>query len=182
MLLNSKNNNFVLKFPPDFISKELNKKYEPYIRRFPIPFERVIDFLNYTIQGISWPSIAMEPIEQFTQSSKQYYKSGSSTWEKYSKDITITLRLTEGFLNYFIMRDIFEEYWLKGPGDEPYKAPFLLTLLDNLGYSFISFNFDKPVFIGISDIELSYATNVPEYKTFDLSFNYTDFTITRPEA
>ena len=77
MMLNSRNNLYNFKFPKTFIPKEVADKYKPYLNRMPGNIiEEPIDFINYTIQGISMPGISFTPAEQNPNDGTITYKRG----------------------------------------------------------------------------------------------------------
>ncbi len=177
MILNSKYNNFVIKFLPDFVPKEIREKYLKFIKRFPIPFDNVLDYLNFTIQTVSWPSLATETVEQNGKTVLPF-KGGKDLFAYFNKEMNVTFKTTEGFLNYFILLEMLINYWSLGnTNDSTYVPDIYLTLLDHSGYHMFTYAFRDVVWTGISELELSYATNVPEYKTFDCSFKYKVFEI-----
>ncbi len=177
MILNSKYNNFVLNFLPGFVPNEIEDRYGKFIRRYPIPFENVLNYINFTIQTISWPSLATETVEQNGRIVFPF-KGGKDLFAYFNKEMNITFKTTEGFLNYFILLDMLVDYWALGNEKEvTYIPDIYLNLLDHSGYHIFTYAFRGVVWTGISELELSYATNVPEYKTFDCSFKYKIFEI-----
>ena len=64
MLLNPKGNSFYFVFPRGFFPKSVVDKYLPYIKRQPIPFDNIDDYMNSTIQTIGFPNMTIDSVEQ----------------------------------------------------------------------------------------------------------------------
>lgn len=173
MLLNSKYNDFVFKFPPMFFPKKFDNKYLPFLNRSKIPFTSITDYINYTIQSVSWPSITTETIEQFYKNGYRVYKGGWDLLTYTSREIVVTFKTVESYINYFIMQDLLEYYWdiYQGKEENMSHLPNLyLMLLDRYGYLIVTFKYTNVVFHSLSELELSYASNVPEFRTFTATF------------
>ena len=65
MILNAKNNQFVFRFPKGFIYPEIEEKYNYYLKRLPTPFENILDYVNHTVQSVTFPSVQADQIEQW---------------------------------------------------------------------------------------------------------------------
>lgn len=50
-----------------------------------------------------------------------------------------------------------------------------LSFMDNLGYELFTFKFGRVLYTGISELSLSFSSNVPDFKTFTCNFTYTTF-------
>lgn len=171
MILNSTYNNYVFHFPKGFFPLDVERRYLPFFKRLPIPFSTLTDFMSYTVQSVSWPSIATEIVEQSVELYTPKYKAGFSLDEYINKELTITMKTVEGFLNYWVMFDTLEEYWrLYNDNDKKYVPDLAVHTLDQYGYMMFTLNYKEVVFTGLSEMELSYASNVPEYKTFTATF------------
>jgi hypothetical protein len=171
-LLNSKYSNFNVTIPPTFFPEVITAKYEKFINRLPIPFDNIKDYINWSIQSISWPEISTEnAVQAGTKFGDRSFKGSKDTQISTDKVFDITFKTNEGFLNYFIMLEVLQDYWALDQ-KEVYKPDINLSLLDYNGYMFVTYTFKQLVFKGISALELSYASNVPEYKTFNCSFSY----------
>jgi hypothetical protein len=172
MILNSKYNDFIFKFPPNFFTKEIVDKYDPFIKRLKMPYNNLVDYINFTVQSVSWPSISTETVEQFSDHGVRYFPGGWNLQMYTSKELIVTFKTTESYINYFIMYDLLEYYWQKNKNKESIShLPSLhLMLLDRYGYLLVTFQYDYIVFSGLSELELSYASNVPEFRTFTASF------------
>jgi len=46
-----------------------------------------------------------------------------------------------------------------------------LYLLDHYGYLFMTMQYQGVIYKGLSELEISYASNVPEFRTFTATFD-----------
>lgn len=179
MLLNSKYNNFNFRFHPDFVSKQIDEKYKQFISRLSVPFDRVIDFLNWSIQSISWPEIQIQTVEQVGKYYTKNYQNGFRSPKMYSQEITVDFKATESFLNYFIIQDIVMQY-LDESDKREYRTKFPdfeINLFDYDGNQLLTYRFCDIHVSNLTALELSYSTNNPEFKTFSLTFKYDTLSI-----
>ena len=65
MILNSKNNQFIFKLPKGFIYPDIEEKYNFYLKRLPTPFETITDYVNHTIQSVTFPAVNSDEVEQW---------------------------------------------------------------------------------------------------------------------
>jgi hypothetical protein len=170
MILSSKSDSFRFLFPKDFIPTEIETKYASYINRINTPLSTANDVINYSIQGISFASVGLTPVRQMRRASKEVdYRSVEPLFQ--SRQLTISLSLLDGFLNYWMMLDILA-YYYENPVDKTHIPQFRLQMLDSEGNVLTSIFFKEVLFIGLSDLELSYSSNIQQFSTFDVTFNY----------
>jgi len=174
MLLNSTYNNFLFYFPKGFFPRSVEERYLPFFKRLPVPFTNLTDFMSWTVQSVSWPSMNLEITQQDKRLTTAKYKGGFSATEYSSKELTVTLKTVEGFLNYWVMHDTLEEYWkLDNPEEVLYVPDLSVHTLDQYGRMMFTVNYREVVMSALSEMELSYASNVPEYKSFTATFSAT---------
>lgn len=174
-LLNSKFSNFSISFPRGWFYQDILDIYEPYFKRTFIPFTSLVDYMNFTIQSVSWPAIAIETVTQDTKDQQTTFKGGFDLTRQTEKNLTITFRTTEGFLNYFVMRSQLDMFCDKGKEakNDIFLPDLNLLMLDHYGYLILTQRMKGIVFCGLSELELSQAANVPEYRTFSADFKFT---------
>lgn len=171
MIVNAKNNNFRIEFGRDFFTQDVIDTYLPYIKKLPIPYTNIRDYVDSTIQSVTFPSVEGPTVEQTLGEDPIIWKGRGRLERWLSRDFTITFKLGEGYLNYWIMFEQLRQFY--SYEEEKYmKGDIYLQFLDNSGFEVIAFRFGKIVYKSISELELSFSSNVPEFQTFTCTFSY----------
>jgi len=180
MLINARQNSFFFQFPKGFFSDKLEQKYIGYVKRMPIPYDTLRDFMNSTIQQISFPTLtAIDHVEQIRPGGfKQSYKSATTLQNLIKRDYTISFKLGEGFINYWIMYDCMVEF-LDFQNRNEYLPDMILRLMDNNGVVMASNTFQQSIFTSLSEVQLNYSSTTPEFSIFQVGFrcNYIQTTL-----
>jgi hypothetical protein len=178
MILNSRSNLFNFKFPKNFIPKEVADKYRPYLNRMPGNIiEEPIDFINYTIQGVSMPGISFDPVQQNFNDGTTTYKRGFIPLQNLiNRELTVTMQLLDGFINYWILSDTILYHYNKN-NKNSYIDDLKLQILDAEGIHLMSVVFEKPIMNSLSEIDLNMAQNVAEFSTITVTFFYNKFNL-----
>lgn len=174
MVLSALNDKFIFTFPLNFIPKTIIEKYSTYIKRLPSVFEKVEDLINFSIQKISFVSLSFDPVIQARNqySDNRSYKASIPITSLYQRELTVTLQLVEGYINYFILYDTFN-YWYEFREDSQMHLPdFMITFTDNQNLVISRAFLREPLFKSLSELTLSYNENTQEFKTFDCSFSF----------
>lgn len=180
MIINSRSSNFIFNFPKDFVHESISDKYLPFVKRMPIPWDTVLDFLNAQVQSISMPSLSMSPVSQTRKLGKsQVYKSGQVVPDLFSKDMTVTMRTLDGYINYWIFLENALR-WLDFTTDELYFNDLFINITNQEGYIVQKVRFEKVLLTSVSEISLSFSDNNPDFKTFDCTFTYNAIDISVP--
>lgn len=171
MILNARQNGFIFNFPKGFIYPEVVEKYEGYIKRMPIPYDTVNDFINATIQSVNFPTIqSIDNVEQIRPGGyKQNYKSSTTLQNLIRRDFSVSFKLGEGFINYWVLYENIVRF-LDFQNPEQYLPDFRLLLLDNEGIIMASVILQQPIVTSLSDIQLNYASTTPQFSTFNIGF------------
>ena len=178
MILNSRSNLYNFKFPKRFIPQEVSDKYKPYLNRMPGNLiEEPIDFINYTVQGISMPGISFDPAEQDFNDGTIVYKRGYVPVQNLiDRELTVEFQLLDGFVNYWILVDALL-YHYNRENEKPYIDDLKLQITDSEGIHVMSVVFEKPIMKSISELELNMSNNIAEFSTFSVSFSYNKFNL-----
>ena len=179
MILNARFNNFSLIFNKGFVPTEVREKYKNIMKSLFFNFKSIEDFLSWTVQSISMPGFQLETVQQFKKNNYTVYKGGWDQGIYIVKNYEIGFLLVESFVNYFIVRDCIEYHFrlfeekkrTKEYFDDTFLSPIYLLVLDSEGFIKIIYIFREVTFTGISTLNLSFASNVPQYTSFTLSFN-----------
>lgn len=103
MILNARNNQFVFRLPKGFLSQQLEEKYSFYLKRLPTPFGSMLDYLNHTIQSVTFPQVSADEVEQTLDKRPQYWRQSWDLERVITKEFTVTFKTADGFLNYWVL-------------------------------------------------------------------------------
>lgn len=164
MILNARYNNFAVYFEKGWVPEEITNKYQKVLDSLFFPFASIEDYLAYTVQTLSIPSLFVEQVQQL-------YKKYKYGWFVFpNREVSIEMRITDGYLNYFIIQDIIEWYYRLGNKNEKTFLPRIYGMVfDSEGYIILSMSMDYNVIKELSEIRMSYANNAPQFMTFSLS-------------
>lgn len=175
MLLNVRQNGFILLFPPDFFTDRVKNKYKKYFQSLIMPYDKIEDFMSSTIQSVDFPGWNMtEPTQTRILGKKQEYKNSVPIPDLFDRTFTVTFRMTDAYLNYFIFLENSLDF-LDFNNKQQTFGPVRLMLLDNQGYAVASVVFDKPILMSQDGFKLSYSSATPDFKTFTAKFSYFKF-------
>jgi len=176
MIRNARNNQFVFKFPPGFLYPEIKQKYDYYLTKVPTPFRDMSAYLNHKIQGVNFPAVASGSTEQILDKVPQYWRQSFDFTRVLTKEFTVDLKTTDGFLNYWVMLEQYKAY-LTWENMDDYFPDMNIIFLDRFGYQLVTITFKDVMMIGIDALDMSYAASGFDFKTFGVTFKYSDFAI-----
>jgi len=171
MILNVRQNGFIFNFPKGFLHPSVIEKYEPYVKRMPTPYDTLHDFINATIQSINFPTLrGIDLVEQIRPGGfRQAYKSATTLQNLIQREFTVTFKLGEGFINYWIIYENIVKF-LDFENPNQYFDDFRLLLLDNDGIIMTSVYLQQPLVTSLSEIQLNYSSTTPQFSTFYVGF------------
>lgn len=171
MRLSSQNNQFRFNYPSDFLSEETRIRLKRYMDKNWIPYDEPIDYINSTIKEIVFPSISYEGSEQTHRFGKKIeYKPSGSIYDTYNSTLDITMRSVDSHTNYFMLQQIFAEYY---NNTRKYYLPWMdLELLDKDGDILYSVVFRAPLFKSLSEVRLMYQAQDVAESTFSITFKF----------
>ena len=171
MILNAKGNNFYFVFPRGFFPEAVTSKYTPYLERQPVAYETISQLMNSTIQSVTVPSIQMTTVEQTRYLGKKVrYKSSVPIQDLFSTDFSVTFKMTDGFLNYFVMLDTLL-YFLNFKNSDVHSMDLAVRVLDNDGNIVTTIGFKETILQSLGELQLNYTSNAPDTQTFSLGFS-----------
>ena len=179
MILSSRNNLFTFSFPSKFVPDEINSKYNAYLNRMPGNLiHNPVDYINYSVQSFNVPGVAYDPVSQTgLYGRERKYRSSIDAMEVFSKTFTITFQMLDGFINYWMMLDIFNYYYSFDNTDKYLPEPIMIKILDAEGNVIVVMQLERVLFNGLSELNLSYSSNTVEFQTFDADFTYNSFSL-----
>lgn len=179
MLLNPLNQNFVVWFPANFFYNDVVKLWKPVCKRLYLPYLTLEDMFNAQITSVSFPSIQVSNVTQQMQNFQITKRGGKTLEQQMAKTVTLTIKLTESYMTYFIARQQMHLYLNLGKmfKEDLYLPPLNITILDEGGFENITYTYYQLTPSALSDFDLSYAARPGSFTTFTWSFNYNYFNI-----
>lgn len=178
MVLDAKNNNFVVLFPETFWCNNVKTKYKRYYDSMMLPYENIGDYVFSTVQSIDFPSLQIKPTQQTRKYGKKAdYKGSDPVEDTVTRTFKISFKLAEGFLNYMLMYENVIDY-LDHENKTQYFDNMVIGMLDNEGYLMETMEFKQLIITGISAVSFSYTAIDGGFSKFDVSFNYNDWDMT----
>jgi hypothetical protein len=197
MILNARQNSFLVNFPMDFFNDEVQLKYNKYYRSLLLPYKSLSDFMASTIQSVNFPGFSSTlPTQTRTLGKIQELQSAKPIADQFTRELKVTFKLTDAYLNYFIFLDNALNYLDPANanpenigtslgqalsvnpisnGNHPFFHPIRVTLLNNEGYAVSSIIFNRPMLKSLSEMNLSYSSITPQFTTFTATFQYYNF-------
>lgn len=179
MILNSLSNQFVIKFQHNFFYPEIHAKWGPVIKRLKLPYENLEDFMNASVQSLNFPAIDLPVQEQPQQQFRIAYRPGKELEPLFDKNLTLTFKLSEGFITYWILFEQIELFIQVYEVKKTFWDPMYVSFLDHHGFELVAFSFEKIIPTSMSQFDISYATTAAEFNTFTLNLRYNRFKIQR---
>ena len=177
MILNSKMNNFLITLPDDWLYPDVIEKYTDYYKSGKNVYSDITSFLNASVQNVSLPDISLGLVKQFKKNNETSFRSGNTLKQGYTKEMTITFKLSENYLNHMILRDQLERYMDRAVNDKVFMPDLALHMMDYRGRVVMSQIYTNIVFFGITTLDISMTNVVPETQTFDIQLAYHDVKI-----
>jgi hypothetical protein len=171
MRISSQNSQFLFNFPTDFIATEVDERLKRYMEKNWIPYTDTLAYINSTIKEIVFPSISYEGSDQTHKFGKKIeYKPAGNIYDTYNNTLDITLRSVDSHTNYFMMQQIFAEYY---NNTRKYYLPWIqLAMLDKDGDFLYSVNFRSPLLKSLSEVRMMYQSMDVQEQTFTMTFKY----------
>ena len=176
MILNATNNQFAFRLPIDFLEPELEEKYSFYLKRLPTPFEKMSDYLNHTIQSITFPEVRVDAVEQTLDKVPQFWRQSYDLERAISKEFTVNFKLADGYLNYWVLFEQLHSF-LQLENKRDYFPTMDIRFLDREGIQMVNVSFIQPLMLGMDSLDMSYSSNAFDFRTFGVNFKYNNFKI-----
>ena len=177
-ILNAKLNQYAIWFPRDFFYPEVIEQWTPVVKRLKLQYQTLEDFINATVQSVTFPEITLAPVTQPQTMYQIRYPGGKELEPILDKNLTITFKMIEGFITYWMLFDQIELFQLYSD-KSPFWPSMYVTFLDHHGFELMTFEFQKIIPLGMTQFNISYATVASEFSTFSLNLGYNRYKITR---
>lgn len=175
MILSTINNQFIYNFPLDFVPDELEELYFPLLKNQRKPYASVLDYLNSTIQDISFPGINYPLVKQVMKFGKETnWKGNQNIYDLFDKTGTITLLNVDSNLNYMIILHCLNHHYLNV--QHTYDQNLIMTMVDQNRKVLYFFQYRSLIFTSLDANKFAYNDQQIQTKTFTMSFtsNYFD--------
>ena len=192
--LKSRQDNFRLLLPKEFICDEIVEKYTKVLQDAHSFYTTPIDFLNETIQGVqvlgftggtvqqqqpgrgAWSKTQeRKPQNTFLHTATDYnYRSEVSPVALIDKTLNVTFRHTLGFVNYFLL---FENFFWQYMRDKEYKElvkAFYIDIANEKGEVYARIMLADPVIDSMDMLDLNFTQPVASSQTFNVVFKYSN--------
>jgi len=169
-ILNVRSNSFYFNFPKGFFPGSVETKWIDYLKKQPTPYDTLTSYMNSSIQSVSFPTMNIDLVSQTRNLGKQInYQSATPVQDLFSRDFSVSFRISEGFVNYFIMLETVLDK-LAFQNDDLFTPILPLRILDNEGGVVISVLFKEVTLTSVNNIDLNYTANAPTVQTFTVGF------------
>lgn len=172
MVLNNKAQMFSVWFDDMYFYPEIEKKYINIINKMKLPYLSVSDFMNAQLQTITFPSINIDAVEQQQNQYQVAHTGGKELDAIIDKNIRLDFKLTESYLSYWILYDQIELFLKYNTKIPCFWDPINLTFLNDAGYELRTMQFSQIIPISLSELQLSYKSQIASYNTISLTLRY----------
>ena len=180
LFLNARYNQFKFLFPKGFLYKDIENTYEKYLKDLPTPYTNVLSFLNSTVQSISFPGVSgIQTVDQVQAGRIVSYRQGFRFAQVVDKEFTVTFRLVDAYLNYWLMYEQLVRYTNfaveQNESDQEFLPDLSILYLTSSGNLTVLQKLIQVVYTGIGDLTPSYTEISNSTKTFSCTFKYNYF-------
>lgn len=178
---------FKFALPKDFLPEEIERKYNKILSKNQAVIKNSIDYLNESIQGVSFPGISDILVTQQQHSSNQItrteksinvepkkdiiHQSPANPLDKITAEFKVTFRYNQGLYNYFMLYETIFHQICKTI-DYNHIPVLYIELLDGNGIITSRIIFKDVLIDGIDGLDFSYNKVDREAGTFDVTFKF----------
>lgn len=180
---NPQSNLFVTRFPRKFFVPTILEKYDKYIGYLNGTLKNATDLVNESVMRVDIPGFRQERIEQQTgfKGEGSFLAPGTNQFRAYTsvediiegREVNITLRYTDMYLNYMILLEHYMYYYKKYGTD--YRIEITVTLLGFKKIAVYDIIFKNCIFAAIPGISLGYDMIDRGFKEFQVTFGFDGF-------
>jgi len=170
MRISSQNNQFIFNLPQGFISSRLEEQFQKLMDKNFIPYSDIIDYINSGIKDIVFPSLSYQTVEQTKFHGKKInWREAGNVMDKFQGELDITFRSFDSHLNYFIIMQVLNDYYLN---KKNYLDVLDINVLDKDGDIIYTILLKEIVYKSLSELRMSYSANQFGEQTFTVTFLY----------
>ncbi len=170
MRISSQNNQFIFCFPQDFVSRRLEKQFQILMDKNHVPYNDVIDYINATIKDIVFPSVSYETAEQRIYHGKKInWRESGNVMDKFQGEIDVTFRSVDSHLNYFMVLQILNDFYLN---KDNYFDVVNIKVLDKDGDLIYTVLLKEVIYKSLGELRMAYYATDFNEQTFTVQFHY----------
>jgi hypothetical protein len=171
MRLSSQNNQFIFNFPVDFIEDYLYEEFQVMLDKNFVPYDSAIGYLNSSIKEIFFPGLQFDNVEQtFKRGKKIRWKETMNVTDKFTRELDVTFRSMDSWINYYMMVQILIEFYLNVP---KHSLPILtIEILDKDGAVLYTVVLRDVLLKSIGEARLGYQQYEVGDETFTITFDF----------
>ncbi len=171
MRINSQNNQFVFNLPQSYITKDIEDKFQILMDKNFVQYNDTMDYLNSTIKDMVFPSVSYDRVTQTKYHGKKVqWREAGNIADKFQGEIDITYRSVDSHLNYFLLLEICNRFYLQ---DNPNYMPTLnIKILDKEGDVIYIILLKDVIIASLSELRLAYNATDFNEQTFSLQLAY----------
>jgi hypothetical protein len=152
------------------IGADLEKKFQTLMDKNFIPYATIMDYISSTIKQIVFPSVSYDVAEQKGYHGKKYaFREAGNVLDKFQGQIDITFKSVDSHLNYFILLEISNNFYMNNPN---FLDELSILILDKDGDLIYSIILHEVLIRSLSEIQLSYNATSFNEQTFSLQISY----------
>lgn len=180
---------FRFSLPKDFLPTSVEEKYSNIIKSNQAVITTPIDYLNESIQGVSFPGISDIIVMQGQRGSNDIkrklgkinmepktdviYQTPANPLDKIERSFKVTFRMNQGFYNYFMLYETIFHQICK-PIDRGHQPVYYIEILNEVGEVTAKILFKDVLIDGIDGLEFNFNKLERDSGTFDLTFKFTN--------
>lgn len=169
--LTSISNQFVFNLPTDFITPDLDVKLTKLLRKNRMVHDTALDYLNSSIKTVTLPTMSIPYATQKIKRGKEvHWKGTHNIYDTLNQQIDVTFNSFDSHMNYVMLRQCIVAHYLNQ--NDNYASPLTVTMVDVYRNPIVSYTFRSVLPITISELQLSYADQRADEKTFTVQFQF----------
>lgn len=192
--LKGRQDNWRLLFDKDFIPDEITEKYTKVLNMRKSFITQPVDFINETIQkvqvlGFSNATFAQQQTTHNTPTRDNnrisennfqgsyddvQYRAVTSPVSIIDKTLNIQFRMSQGYLNYFILFESFFYKYCRDTNNSQLDSHFNIDIYNEFGEVYARIVLYKPVIDSMDMLDLDFSQPVSQSQTFQVTFKYTN--------
>ena len=165
-------NQFDFALPYDFIPASMEERYMKLLGNQRKLYATVVDYLNSTIQDISFPAINFPVVSnpQILQRKIIKWKTVGNIYDLFEDTITVSLLNVDSNINYIIFLDVLMNHYHNV--EKAYDEPLIITVIDQNRNALYHIQFRDVIWTGLSSNKFAFNDQTIQNKTFTMTFEY----------